>query len=79
MQRAPCSREPGAPSPGPAAENTSFHWHKTHDTEEARLNWEHGKGGLVRRVSGKSAAQTFGLSAIYLDRVAGIVAFCVPM
>lgn len=46
--RAPAPRTPrtggGLQPGGPAAENTSFHWHKTRDTEEAQLKQKHGGG-----------------------------------
>lgn len=61
----------------PVAENTSFHWHKMHDTEGAQLKQ---KGGEAGEEGGwESATQTLHLSAIYLDWIVGIVAFCVPM
>lgn len=45
--------------------------------EEAQHN--RNTGEAARRASGKAATQTLGLSAIYLDRILGIVAFCVAM
>lgn len=61
----------------PVAENTSFHWHKMHDIEEAQLKQKHGEAG--EEGEWESATQTLYLSAVYLDRIVGIVAFCVPM
>lgn len=61
---------------GPAAENTAWHWHRTRDTGSPA---QQKHGGAARRASGKPATQTLRLPVIYLDRILGIVAFCVAM